>query len=116
AFMPIPFQMLLAAAISIVVGCNIPIAVALVWLTNPITMPPVFYFCYRLGAWLLNTQVEEFNFEANLNWVLNSMLHIWQPFLLGCVVSGMLFAVISWCIIHVGWRIMVIRRWQRRGR
>lgn len=116
AFMPIPFQMLLAAALAIFFCCNIPIAVALVWLTNPITMPPVFYFCYRVGAWLLGMPIEHFHFESNLHWVLNSMLHIWQPFLLGCVVSGLVFGLVSWCVIHIAWRIMVIKRWQGRGR
>ena len=116
AFMPIPFQMLLAAAIAIMVHCNIPISVALVWLTNPITMPPVFYFCYRLGAWILGVPAQQFDFEANLDWVLNSMLHIWQPFLLGCLVSGLVFAMLSWCVIHVAWRVMVTRRWKGRNR
>ncbi|MGI9335066.1 MAG: DUF2062 domain-containing protein, partial [Gammaproteobacteria bacterium] len=37
AFMPIPLQMVAAAAVAIVVGCNLPIAVTLVWITNPLT-------------------------------------------------------------------------------
>jgi len=115
AFMPIPFQMLLAAAMAIVFHCNIPISVALVWLTNPFTMPPVFYFCYRVGAWILAIPMEKFHFEANLHWVINSMIHIWQPFLLGCVVSGLFFALLAWCMVLVAWRLMVIKRWNGRN-
>ena len=43
AFIPMPFQMLLASFLAITVRSNMPISVSLVWLTNPITMPPVFY-------------------------------------------------------------------------
>ena len=37
AFIPMPFQMLLAAFLAIRVRSNMPISVGLVWLTNPIT-------------------------------------------------------------------------------
>ena len=42
AFIPLPMQMLLAASLAIPVRGNLPISIGLVWLTNPITMPPVF--------------------------------------------------------------------------
>jgi uncharacterized protein (DUF2062 family) len=41
AFLPIPLQMLVAAIIAVVARSNLPISVSLVWLTNPLTMPPV---------------------------------------------------------------------------
>lgn len=47
AFLPIPAQMLVAAALAITVRGNMPIAVSLVWLTNPITMPAVFSVLIR---------------------------------------------------------------------
>ena len=54
AFMPVPSQMLLAAVLAVASRCNLPLAVAWVWITNPLTIPPIFYFSYRLGAWLLD--------------------------------------------------------------
>ena len=56
AFIPVPSQMLLAAIISIFMRANLPLSVALVWITNPITMAPMFYFSYQLGAWLLGSE------------------------------------------------------------
>lgn len=53
ALIPIPMQMLLAVALAIPVRGNLPIAVSLVWLTNPLTMPPVFFVTYMTGAWLM---------------------------------------------------------------
>ena len=114
AFMPIPFQMVLAAAIAIMVKSNIPVSVALVWVTNPVTMPPLFYLSYKVGAWLLSMPVEHFVFESSLHWVINSMFHIWQPFILGCFALGIFFAVASWCAVHVTWQIMVSKKWRGR--
>ena len=48
----------LASVLAIVSRCNLPVAFALVWITNPLTIPPMFYFAYRLGAWLLGMDVE----------------------------------------------------------
>lgn len=42
AFMPIPGQMLLAASLALLLRCNLPLSVALVWVTNPLTMPALF--------------------------------------------------------------------------
>ncbi|MDQ6950373.1 MAG: DUF2062 domain-containing protein [Mariprofundales bacterium] len=114
AFMPIPFQMLLAAAIAIMVQCNIPISVALVWLTNPVTMPPVFYCCYKVGAWSLGLPVQQFDFDASFDWVVHSMMEVWQPFLLGCFVLGIVFALLGWCVVHLSWRFMVSKKWRER--
>jgi len=114
AFIPVPFQMVLAAAGAILIHANLPISVALVWLTNPITMPPIFYIAYKLGAWLMGLPEQPFDFEASLEWVLNGMAAIWQPFLLGCVVMGILSGVAGYVAIKVSWRWMVVRRWRSR--
>ena len=53
AFIPVPFQMVLSALGAIFFRVNLPIAVGLVWVTNPLTMPPLFYFAYKVGTWIL---------------------------------------------------------------
>src|SRR4051812_48639281 len=56
AFIPTLGQMLLAAALAILVRGNLVIAVIAVWITNPLTAPPILYVSYRLGAWMLGGQ------------------------------------------------------------
>ncbi len=43
ALLPIPGQMPVAAGAALLLRCNLPITVALVWITNPFTMPFFFF-------------------------------------------------------------------------
>lgn len=114
AFLPIPLQMLVSAAIAILTRCNLPISVALVWITNPITMPPVFYFTYELGAWLLGTHVSTENAELDMAWVTSQFDAIWKPLLLGSVLCGWVSGVTAYVLVRVSWRLHVVRRWRAR--
>lgn len=65
AFIPMPLQMLLVALLAIIFNVNLPITILLVWLSNPLTMPFIYYFEYELGNWLLNIKDPiEFSFET----------------------------------------------------
>lgn len=114
AFVPIPFQMVLAAAIAILVRSNLPISVALVWLTNPITMPPMFYFAFKMGSWILGREPTGFSFELSFEWLSQSIKTIGPPFFLGCFICGVLCAVLSNVIIRLLWRWSVSRNWHER--
>ena len=108
--MPVPFQMALAAGVAIIVRSNLPISVALVWISNPVTMPPIFYFAYKVGAWILQTPVTKFHFELTMDWLLNGMTAIWQPFLFGCVFLGAIFSALGYVSIRLLWRWSVIKK------
>lgn len=116
AFMPIPLQMVFASMLAIVFRGNIPIAFAAVWITNPITMPPIFFFAYKLGATILETPVMEFSFEFSLAWLFEELGHKWRPFLLGCLISGSSAAVIGFFASHWFWRYYIIRRMRSKKR
>lgn len=114
AFVPLPTQMIFAAAAAILLRVNLPISVGLVWLTNPITMPPIFYFCYKVGAWLLHTPIAHQNFELSWEWLSTQMDEIWAPFLLGCFICGMISAVLGAVLVRLLWRFHTIKQWKAR--
>ena len=114
SFLPIPAHMLIAGAIAIATRCNLPLAVGLVWVNNPLTMGPVFFFTYKLGAWLLNTKLTVDEVHINLEWLGQRLEQIWRPLLLGSLVCGWVVGVTAFVVVRVVWRIRVIRRWRQR--
>lgn len=114
AFVPVPFQMVLAAIGAILARVNLPISVALVWITNPITMPPLFYTAYKVGTWILDRPIQKVQFELSIEWLMQELGLIWQPFLLGCFVCGVGLAVLGNVTIRLLWRMHVVRNWRQR--
>ncbi|GAV20337.1 hypothetical protein MMIC_P1302 [Mariprofundus micogutta] len=114
AFIPVPFQMVIASGGAILVHANLPLSVVLVWLTNPVTIPPMFYGAYVVGAWVMNTPQKDFEFELSLEWLGSELSLIWQPFLLGCAVVGITAGLLGYLGINLLWRWMVLRKWRRR--
>ena len=116
AFIPVPSQMLLAAIIAIYVRVNLPISVALVWITNPITIPPMIYGSYRVGAWVLGIDVAELQVELSLDWVLANFVAIGKPLFVGSVICGLVAGSIGFTASHFIWRNRVMRQWRKRRR
>lgn len=110
AFIPLPSQMAIAAAAAIPFRVNLPISVALVWVTNPITMPPIYYALYRLGAWVLGSPVAHVPFEASAQWVIAEMATIWKPFLVGSLIAGVTCSALGYFLVSTLWRLSVARQ------
>ena len=114
AFIPLPFQMIIAAAIAIMVRVNLPIAVSLVWITNPITIPPIFYVSYKVGAFIMGHEVIVSNYAFTAEWFTSQLDLIWQPFLLGSLICGIISAIIAYTTIRLLWRLHIIRHLKER--
>jgi len=114
AFIPLPMQMLWAAIFGIYFRVNLPLAISLVWITNPITIPPFFYLCYKIGSFLLGMPPQHFEFQFSQEWFLKILITIWQPLLLGCLVMGCLSAILGYLLVSIMWRLHVGRLWQNR--
>ena len=119
AFLPVPSQMVAAAIFAVYAKVNLPISIALVWITNPITIPPMFYFCYRLGAWLLNRDLKIDAIRLEWAWVEEvyrsvAFADVFYPLLFGCLVSGWVAGVLGFILVRIAWRAQVVRRWEER--
>ncbi len=116
AFIPIPGQMPVAALIAMLVRCNLPLSVCLVWITNPVTMPPLFFMAYQVGALLIDVPVGKMEFELSFDWLGSQLADIWQPFLLGCLVCALFFGSLGYFVISLLWRWRVSVQWNARKR
>lgn len=114
AFVPIPMQMALAAALAIYFRTNLPISAGLVWITNPVTIPAMSWFCYKVGSMILGTHIQQVQFEFTFDWLTSELLVIWQPFLLGCLLVGVTSSLVGGFGVKLIWRISVSRQWQLR--
>ncbi|MCW8883574.1 MAG: DUF2062 domain-containing protein [Sedimenticola sp.] len=114
AMIPMPFQMVAAAATAIPMRVNMPISVALVWISNPITMPPLFYFNYLVGTWILDEPAINGHFELTMDWFTHSMEHIWQPLYLGSLICALVSALLGYAGIRGLWRMHIISNWKNR--
>jgi len=113
-FVPMPFQMIPAAALAIYLRANIIISIVLVWISNPITLPPILYFSYQVGAWILGKQANPFVFEMSWQWFASELAHDWQPFLLGSLVVSTVASLAGYWGIRGLWRWHVVREWEKR--
>jgi uncharacterized protein len=114
AFLPVPGQTLVAAFLAVMLRCNLPLSVGLIWITNPITMAPIFYTAYSLGAMILDTPVEGIEFQLSTEWLADSLSSIWQPLLLGSLICGLFFGSLGYFVINMLWRWRVTVHWKRR--
>ncbi|MCB1736355.1 MAG: DUF2062 domain-containing protein [Gammaproteobacteria bacterium] len=116
AAVPVPFQMLLAAAGAIVFRVNLPISVGLVWVTNPVTMIPMFYFAYLVGAFVMGQApaISQHELQLSWSWLLSQLEHIGGPFLLGCLILGVGGSMLGYFGIRLLWRLNVARQWRER--
>ncbi|MDC0237339.1 DUF2062 domain-containing protein [Gammaproteobacteria bacterium] len=115
AFLPIPTQMLVAASMAIIGRCNIPLSVGVTWVTNPLTMGPMFFFAYKLGAWLLDTQLTISAVELSWSWLSSQIGQIWRPLLVGWLICGWISGLSGMLVSRILWGLHVVRRWRQRA-
>lgn len=113
-FIPIPFQMVVAAVFAIWLNCNLPISVALVWISNPLTMPPMFYFNYWVGASLLNKPLIGGEFELSWSWLGDRVIEVGIPLYFGSAICGIVFALVCYSLVQYFWKKTVRKNWHER--
>jgi uncharacterized protein (DUF2062 family) len=107
-FIPMPFQMAGVVATTPFIRFNVPIAIAMVWLSNPLTMPAMYYMEYLTGNFILGREgVGEV--ELTMEWFSNHWSDIVVPLYVGTafysiVVAFLIYLAINWC-----WKFSVLR-------
>lgn len=114
AFLPIPFQMLVAAVFAVIFRANLPLSALLVWITNPLTMPAIFFFAYKIGALLMGIPPKPLNFELSWQWLQQQLHTIAYPLLLGSLVCSIVSAILGYICGLLYWKLWIIRNWNKR--
>lgn len=114
AFLPTPFQMVLAAIAAVFFRVSVALAVAMPLLSNPFTMVPILWVAYFIGAWLTGCTVALPTSGITFEWVVAQIHVVWLPMLIGLLVLGTLSAVVSFFTIQFLWRLNVILHKRRK--
>ena len=117
AFVPFPFgQTLAAALVAIFLRVNLPISALLVWITNPITMPPIYLGAIKLGNWILDLHPEKIQFELSWTWVSLNFVTVWKPFLVGSLALSAVISLLGFISTRLLWRWYISKKYLQRKR
>ena len=109
AMMPIPFQMLPSGITAYALRLNVPAAISVVWITNPLTWPVILYWQYRLGSWLLGHDSPT---TLSSDTLVNLAAGVPGPLLLGCAVTGIVSGVLAYSLTNALWGAVAEHWWR----
>jgi len=104
ACLPFPGHFVSAALAALALRINIPVASVTTFVVNPLTVGPLFYFEYQLGALLLSIESGPPQFELSIAWVTHTFVSIWQPMLLGSILVSSIVAFVGFFALDTLWR------------
>ncbi len=109
AYLPVPFEILIAALLAFIVRANLPISVMLIWISNPFTWAILWGPPYLLGAALLG--------EAEVP--VQGFSRVWieqhyEALFLGCGLVGLAMALAGYFTVLILWRMDVVKQWEQR--
>lgn len=117
-------QIIAAAAAALLLRANIPAAVGSTLITNPITVAPLYYGAYHLGAWMLRLADVPLaavdldrvaaKTETGLALWVDRVATVGPPLGLGLLTLAVCLSVLIYFAVHWTWRLRIVRAWRRR--
>ena len=102
AFIPMPMQMAAVLLFMPLFRFNVPIALAMCWLSNPFTMPPMYYMEYLTGSFFLGSEVEPV--EMTLEWFSENMADIFIPLYTGTLFYSLFGSLLAYWAVNHFWK------------
>jgi len=102
AFIPMPFQMLAVLAFIPFLRFNVPIALAMCWITNPLTMPLIYYIEYITGSFLLGIEIK--NVEMSIDWFSSNIANIFIPLYFGAFIYSTGLSLSFYFLVNYLWK------------
>ena len=130
AFFPLPGQMLLALIGSLIFRANVPMALGLTWITNPLTTLPVFYAGYYVGAKIIDVPMISLRVIGRMItdfslWILSDGANPFvtyegtvsiTAFCVGLTILAVVSSIICGLAFKAIWRYKTVTSWQKRSR
>lgn len=105
AFIPMPMQMLAVVAVIPFTRFNVPIAISMCWLSNPFTMPAMYYMEYLTGSFVLG--METTPVEMTLEWFSQNIGNIFVPLYVGTALYSVFGSLLGYYLVNHFWRSSV---------
>ena len=112
AFLPVPIHMLLAGILAVSFSANIMLSLLIVWVNNPITIVPIIYFTYKLGASIIGVEIDpefEFSFGYLMDNFWSATLALW----IGGLITSILMATLGYFTIISIYKFRALKRVKR---
>ncbi len=117
----IPFlHTVIAAVLAIPLRANVAIAALFTLVINPLTIPPMYYAAYRIGAWELHHDASLVNpataaqFSSDLSRLLFWIHHASGPIAVGVLTIAFGTALIAYAVSSLIWRWWLASKWRQR--
>ncbi len=99
---PMPMQMLAVVLTMPLFKFNVPIAISMVWLSNPITMPFMYYVEYLTGNFILGLDGIS-DISLSLEWFSDNWSNIAKPLYFGTAFYMMTVPILASSIVNWLW-------------
>ena len=106
-------QILFAAAAALALRANIAVAATGTLVTNPLTIPPIYYAAYHLGAWVTGSAAPATVSFADPASLWENLATIGMPLFAGLCIAAAVAAIASYVLVSQAWVWHVAQR--RRG-
>jgi uncharacterized protein (DUF2062 family) len=101
AFIPMPMQMAAVLLFIPFFRFNVPIALAMCWLSNPLTMPPMYYMEYLTGSYILGMEVTDV--QLSLEWFKDNLGDIFIPLYFGTAIYSIFGSLSAYWVVNHFW-------------
>lgn len=116
-----PFaHMAIAAALALPFRANVPTAVGVTLVNNPITFVPLMAGAYQIGHWLLRvdrvlpgTPIAS-NVVANQGWLHWLVAQGGPATIVGLLVLAVALSALGYAVSSWGWRLRIAHKWRNR--
>jgi len=102
AFIPMPMQMAAVLLFMPFFRFNVPVAIAMCWITNPFTMPPIYVIEYYTGSFFLGMEIGEV--ETTIEWFTDNIDDIFIPLYTGALFYSVVGSLSAYWTVNHFWK------------